>query len=94
MANPKNISSPFGWRELSLLGIELMEFKNYDKAVEVLKLTAEHYPADWRSYHNLAYAYKMDGDIEMAIDSYRKVLELDPDNQDALDSIQDLKKKK
>jgi tetratricopeptide (TPR) repeat protein len=93
MVDPDKIPSRFGWRELSLLGIELMDFKDYNKAVEVLKMTAERYP-EWRSYHNLAYAYKMAGDIEMAIENYRKVLELDPGNQDALESIQDLTKKK
>ncbi len=91
--NPDKIPSRFGWRELSLLGLELIDFNEYKKAVDVLKLTAERFP-EWRSYNNLAYAYKMAGEIELAIESYRKVLELDPENQNALDSIQDLKKKK
>jgi len=94
MVNPDKIPSRFGWRELSFLGIEFIDFKEYKKAVDVLKLTAERYPAEWRSYNNLAYAYKISGDIELAIESYRKVLELNPENQNALNSIQDLKKNK
>ncbi len=93
MANPEKIPSLFGWRELSFLGIELTEFKHYNKAVDVLKLTAERYP-EWRSYNKFAYAYKMAEDIEHAIESYKKVLELDPKNQNALNSILGLKKKK
>jgi tetratricopeptide (TPR) repeat protein len=93
MADTEKIPSRFGWRELSFLGIELTMLKHYNQAIDVLKLTAERYP-EWRSYNNLAYAYKMAMDIELAIENYRKVLELDPENQNALNSIQDLKKKK
>ena len=93
MADVEKIPSRFGWRELSFLGIDLTMLKHYSQAIDILKLTAERYP-EWRSYNNLAYAYKMAGDIELAIESYRKVLELDPENQNALNSIQELKKSK
>jgi tetratricopeptide (TPR) repeat protein len=91
--NPEEIHSQFGWAELSFLGVELIDFKEYNKAVVVLKLTAERYP-EWRSYNNLAFSYKMAGETELAIENYRKVLELDPENQNALKSIQELKQKK
>jgi tetratricopeptide (TPR) repeat protein len=92
--NPKVSPSGYGWRELSLLGLELMDYKEYTEANAVLKLTAERYPDDWRSHSNLAFGYMTAGNIELAIESYRKVLELDPGNQRALKTIRELTQKK
>ena len=92
-ANPKELPAQFGRRELTYLGRELADLQEYQKAIDVLQRTAKRYP-EWRSYGNLAYAYKKAGDIELAIESYKKVLEMDPKNEDALKSIQELSQKK
>jgi tetratricopeptide (TPR) repeat protein len=92
--NPKVSVSGYGWRELSFIGIELIDYKEYKEAVAVLKLTTERFPDDWRSHNNLAFAYMTAGNIELAIQSYRKVLELNPGNQNALKAIRELTQKK
>ncbi|MDH5468520.1 MAG: tetratricopeptide repeat protein [Candidatus Aminicenantes bacterium] len=92
--NPKERASGHGWRELSLLGLELLDYQEHKEAIAVLKLTAERYPDDWRSHSNLAFSYMTAGEIELAVKSYRKVLELDPGNQNALKAIRELTQKK
>jgi tetratricopeptide (TPR) repeat protein len=92
--NPKVSVSEYGWRELSFIGFDLLDYKEYKEAITVLKLTAERYPDDWRSHNNLAFAYMTAGEIELAVKSYRKVLELDPGNQNALKAIRELTHKK
>ncbi|MDH4270749.1 MAG: hypothetical protein OEW18_02100 [Candidatus Aminicenantes bacterium] len=81
--------APWGRSELTRLGLRLLDYQEYQKAVAVLKLTAERYP-EWRSYDNLAYGYEMAGDIELAIETYKKVLQFDTGNEEALKSIQEL----
>jgi tetratricopeptide (TPR) repeat protein len=92
--NPKVSVTEYGWRELSFIGIDLTDYKEYKEAIAVLKLTAERYPDDWRSHNNLAFSYKAAGEIELAVKSYRKVLELNPGNQNALKAIRELIQKK
>ena len=38
-------------------------------------------------------AYAKDGQKQQAIENYRKAVELDPKNQDAVDKLKELKKK-
>ena len=92
--NPKISASEYGWRELSFIGIDLTDYKDYREAIAVLELTAERYPDNWRSHNNLAFSYRTAGEIELAVKSYRKVLELDPANQNALKAIRKLTQKK
>jgi tetratricopeptide (TPR) repeat protein len=92
--NPKVPVSEYGWRELSFIGIDLIDYKEYKEAIDVLKLTAEHYSDDWRSHNNLAFSYMTAGEIDLAVKSYRKVLELNPGNQSALKAIRELTQKK
>lgn len=79
---------------MSFIGIDLTDYQDYKEAIAVLKLTAERYPDDWRSHNNLAFVYMKAGEIELAVKSYRKILELDPGNQGALKAIQELTQKK
>ncbi|MBM3311855.1 MAG: hypothetical protein FJY80_10135 [Candidatus Aminicenantes bacterium] len=81
--------APWRRRDLSRLGLRLLDFQEYRKAIEVLKLTAARYP-DWTSYEDLAFGYEMAREIDLAIESYKKVLALDPGNEGAARSIKKL----
>ena len=93
MANAGGAPTPWGRSELTRLGLRLLDFQEYRKAVAVLKLTAERYP-DLRSFQDLASAAEMAGDIELAIETYKKIVQWEPGNQEALRSIQELEQKK
>jgi hypothetical protein len=89
--NPKDSLGPSGRRELTRMGLDLSDLKEYKKALIVLELTAQRYP-DAESYGHLAATYQAFGDMESAIECYRKALEKDPKNKNAQKAIRELKK--
>jgi tetratricopeptide (TPR) repeat protein len=88
-ANSQDSPGPFGRRELSQLGLDLADLKEYQKAVIVLERTAKRYP-DLESYSHLAETYQAAGEIKSAIEGYKKVLEWDPKNEKALKALREL----
>ncbi|MFQ5821339.1 MAG: tetratricopeptide repeat protein [Candidatus Heimdallarchaeota archaeon] len=50
----------------------------------------ELFPKSYTAYETLAYAYYKNEKKELAIDNYKKVLELDPDNRNAMRMIKRL----
>jgi len=76
-----------GYRFLYFLGKK-------DYAIEIFKLYCELFPRSANAYDSLAEAYMMDGNKELAILNYRRSLELDPDNKNAVERLKQLKQKK
>jgi CubicO group peptidase (beta-lactamase class C family) len=60
------------------IGYSLMNAKKYKEAIEVLKLNVESYAESANVYDSLAEAYLNNGDKELAITYYKKVLEMIP----------------
>jgi CubicO group peptidase (beta-lactamase class C family) len=60
------------------IGYSLMNAKKYQEAIEVLKLNVESYPESTNVYDSLAEAYLNNGDTELAVTYYKKVLEIIP----------------
>ena len=58
-----------------------------DAAVRVFELNAESYPASFNVWDSLAESYMKTGRKKEAIQNYRKSLEINPGNQNALDMI-------
>jgi Tfp pilus assembly protein PilF len=56
-------------------------------------LNAEEYPKSGNAYDSLAEAYAKDGQKRLAIDNYRKSLELDSKNQNAIERLKELEQK-
>jgi tetratricopeptide (TPR) repeat protein len=65
------------------IGYDLMNAARYDDAVEVLSLNTEVFPELPNVWDSLAEALMKKGDRKKAADYYRKVLELDPGNENA-----------
>jgi CubicO group peptidase (beta-lactamase class C family) len=63
---------------INRVGYSLMNAKKYKEAIEVLKLNVEAYPESANVYDSLAEAYMNNGDKELAITYYKKVLEMIP----------------
>lgn len=80
----------FGESELNELGYELLGKKLYPAAIEVLKMNVEQYPSSPNVYDGLGEAYMDNGDKELAVTNYRKELELDPGNRNALSMLKKL----
>lgn len=73
--------------ELNSLGYKLLRAKKTQAAVEIFKLNAEMFPDSWNAYDSLADGYLANGDKELAIQNYRRSLELNPGNANALEQL-------
>lgn len=59
-------------------------------ALEVFKIYVQAYPESWYSFDSLASAWMKSGNRKEAIENYRKVLELNPENEGAKKALVDL----
>ncbi len=78
--------------ELNLLGYQLLSDKNVDDAIEIFKLNIESYPELSNPYESLGEAYMQKGDNVLAMESFRKALEIDPNNRDAISMMKKIEK--
>jgi CubicO group peptidase (beta-lactamase class C family) len=84
----------FSETELNRMGYQLLGMKKMPAAIEVFKLNAELYPNSFNVYDSLGEAYMVNGDMEKAIFNYKKSLELNPRNNNAVDKLKELEAKK
>jgi tetratricopeptide (TPR) repeat protein len=59
-------------------GLRALEAKNYQAAITHFKAAAEKNPKDHETLFHLALAYSLNGQEELSVEQYRKVLELKP----------------
>lgn len=80
----------FGENELVGLGYQLIAMKRFKDAIEIFKLSVEVYPESYNTYDSLAEAYMDNGDTGLAIQNYRKSLQLNPGNMNAIEKLKKL----
>jgi CubicO group peptidase (beta-lactamase class C family) len=80
----------FSEPELNLLGYHLLKLGRAADAVQILKLNAGAYPASSNVYDSLGEALLVVGDTAQAVANYRRSLELDASNQNAVQVLQRL----
>jgi CubicO group peptidase (beta-lactamase class C family) len=80
----------FGEGQLNQLGYQLLGMKRVKDAIEILKLNVEAYPASFNPYDSLAEAYTADGQTDLAVKNYKKSLELNPQNANAVEKLKKL----
>ncbi len=80
----------FSENELVTLGYRLLHLKKITDAIEIFKLSVEAYPQSYNTYDSLAEAYMHHGDRDLAIQNYRKSLDLNPANANATKMLQKL----
>ena len=70
--------------KIESIGKEWLARSNYDNAISVFKINTDVF--DWIAgpFDNLANAYMLDGQYEMAVQNYHKVLEIRPDDNNAV----------
>ena len=90
-----NHAQDYGFDEpvLDQLGHQLLERKKVREAIEIFKLNVEAYPASADVYDSLGEAYKSAGERELAIQNYRKALEMNPKNENAAKALKELDQK-
>ena len=80
----------FAEPELNALGYRLMAASKLKEAVEIFKLNVEAYPQGFNTYDSLAEAYMNLNERELAIKNYKKSLELNPQNTNAVETLKKL----
>lgn len=76
--------------ELNDWGYRLLAFGKPRTALAVLKLTADLYPTSGNAFDSLAEAYQVNGKTALAISNYRRSLQLDPGNTNAVNRLKKL----
>jgi len=80
----------FAEGELNRLGYQLLRTGKSKEAIEIFKLNVEAYPKSSNTYDSLAEAYVSSNDRELAIQNYKKSLELNPNNTNATEALKRL----
>lgn len=81
----------FREEQLNSLGYQLLKMEKIKEAIAIFKLNVEVYPQSGNVYDSLGEAYMVSGDKELAIKNYKKSLELDPKNTNAVEMLKKLK---
>jgi CubicO group peptidase (beta-lactamase class C family) len=71
-------------------GYRLLQSKKIDEALVVFKLNIEAFPKSSNAYDSYAEALMAKGNTEMAILNYKKSIEINPNNQNGIDSLKKL----
>jgi CubicO group peptidase (beta-lactamase class C family) len=79
---------------LNRVGLSLLRSGQEQDAVVILQRNVKEYPKSANTYDSLAEAYAKVGQNELAIKNYELSLQLDPKNQNAVDTIRKLKETK
>jgi len=75
---------------VNLWAYDLMEKNHLTEATELFKLNVQAFPGSWNAYDSLGEAYMKAGQKQLAIDNYKKSLELNPANDNAKEKLKAL----
>ena len=74
------------------IGYYLIGQGRFADAIEVLKLNVELFPESSNVYDSLGEAYMKNGDLDKAIENYNKSLELNPENENAKQMLEEIRR--
>jgi tetratricopeptide (TPR) repeat protein len=80
----------FNENELNIWGYRLIDHLKVRPAMEIFRLNTHLFPESANTYDSLGEAYGLLGQTQDAIDSYERVLELDPASQNAAHQLERL----
>ena len=78
---------------MNAFGYELLRSDKVDEAIEVFKFNVEQFPESFNVYDSLGEAFMKNGDKDLAIQNYKKSLELNPANNNAVEMLKRLEEK-
>lgn len=80
----------FGAASLNDLGSALLDENKADDAVAIFQLNVAQNPQDSDAFVGLGDGYRKAGKNDLAIENYRKALEIEPRNRDASERLKEL----
>ena len=84
------VAYDFGEAELNRLGYQLLRAGKIKESIEVFKLNVEMYPQASNTYDSLGEAYMASGERDLAVQNYKKSLELNSQNTNAAEMLKRL----
>lgn len=88
--NPGKAFNGLPETDANQLGYRLLQRGDLDTAIEVFKLNVENYPGSANAYDSMGEAYLEAENNELALANYKKSLELDAENANAVQMINEL----
>jgi 3-oxoadipate enol-lactonase len=79
---------PFSEVRMNILGYQQLQSGKTNEAIELFKLNVLAYPESANTYDSLGEAYMTNGEKDLAIQNYKRSLDLDPNNQNAKNMIE------
>jgi len=76
--------------EMNRLGYQLLRLKRIKDAIAVFRQNTVDFPQAYNTWDSLAESYMIDGNKELAIKYYKKSLELNRDNTNAVQKLKEL----
>ncbi len=76
--------------KINQLGYQLLNREKTAEAIEVFKLNVREFPKSSNVYDSLGEAYLKAGNRELAVQNYKRSIELDPTNRNAMDVVKRL----
>ena len=76
--------------QINWIGYQLLGRKKYEEAVKIFEANTVSFPKSANVYDSLGEAYLKAGNTELAIKNYQKVVELNPQNTNAVDILKRL----
>lgn len=73
--------------DINAIGYRLSALEKHDEAIHIFLMNTRLHPASGNAYDSLAEGYMNSGQKERAIANYNKSLELDPDNNNAVEML-------
>lgn len=73
-------------------GLRFATLGDYEDAILIFKAALSEYPGSWEAHNGLGEAYLQKGDRQAAIQSFKKALELNPENTVARQRLKELEK--
>ncbi len=80
-------------REMNMVGYQLMGVDKVKEAIEVFKLNVALFPESGNVYDSLGEAYLKNGNKELAINNYKKSVEIDPNNTNGINILKKIDSK-
>jgi len=79
--------------ELNRVGYKLIERNQIEDAIKIFELLVAEFPNSPNSYDSIGEAYYLNGNKDLAIRNYKKSLQLNPNNSNAIEMIEKINKK-
>jgi tetratricopeptide (TPR) repeat protein len=73
-------------------GCALLQYNKVNEAIEVFDFMVEEFPLSAKAWDSRGEAYMKAGNKELAIENYKKSLELNPGNENAKKMLEQLQK--